>query len=36
MRLAPDTVVADFAAAGLAANVVASALPDQYLVEARR
>ena len=36
MRLAPDAVVADFAAAGLAAKVVASALPDQYLVEARR
>ena len=26
----------DFAAAGLAAKVVASALPDQHLVEARR
>jgi len=36
MRLAPETVVADFAAVGLAAKVVASALPDQYLVEARR
>jgi predicted methyltransferase len=36
MRLAPETVVADLAAAGLAAKVVASALPDQYLVEARR
>jgi ubiquinone/menaquinone biosynthesis C-methylase UbiE len=36
MRLAPETVIADFATAGLAAKLVASALPDQYLVEARR
>jgi arsenite methyltransferase len=36
MRLAPETVVADLTAAGLVAQVSSVALPDQYIVEARR
>jgi predicted methyltransferase len=36
MRLAPEIVVEELAAAGLAAEVSSVTLPDQYLVEARR
>lgn len=36
MRLAPESVMADFAAAGLAVQVSPIALPDQYIVEARK
>lgn len=35
-RLPAESVVADFEAAGLEARVLPSALPEQYLVEARR
>lgn len=36
LRLAPERVVADFVGAGLKAKVSPIALPDQYIVEARR
>jgi arsenite methyltransferase len=36
MRLAPEALVTELAAAGLAAQVSPIALPDQYIVEARR
>lgn len=36
LRLAPEQVVADFAAAGLDAHVLPISLPDQYMVEAVR
>lgn len=36
MRLAPDTVIAELAAAGLTAKVSPVELPDQYIVEASR
>ena len=36
LRVAPEAIIADFAAAGLAANLAPVALPDQYIVEARR
>ncbi len=35
MRLAPEVIAADLAAAGLAAKLSPVALPDQYIVEAR-
>lgn len=35
-RLPAESVVADFEAAGLEARILPSALPEQYLVEARR
>lgn len=36
MRLPPETIVSDLAGAGLTATVHPLALPDQYIVEARR
>lgn len=36
MRIAPDALVAELTAAGLAAKVSAVTLPDQYIVEAER
>lgn len=36
MRLAPESLVAELTAVGLAAKVSNVALPDQYIVEARR
>jgi SAM-dependent methyltransferase len=36
MRLAPETVIADFVGAGLTASVSPVQIPDQYIVEARR
>jgi arsenite methyltransferase len=36
LRLPPEAITGDLAAAGLTAKVSAVALPDQYLVEARR
>ncbi|AKV00261.1 Methyltransferase type 11 [Labilithrix luteola] len=36
MRLAPEAIVADLTAAGLMARLSPVALPDQYIVEARR
>jgi arsenite methyltransferase len=36
LRVAPESIIADLAAAGLAAKVSPVALPDQYIVEARR
>jgi cyclopropane fatty-acyl-phospholipid synthase-like methyltransferase len=36
MRVAPELVIAELEAAGLAAELSATALPDQYIVEARR
>jgi predicted methyltransferase len=36
MRLAPETIIADLAAAGLIATLSPVALPDQYIIEARR
>lgn len=36
MRLAPEAIIADLAAAGLVAKVSSVALPDQYIVEAQR
>jgi SAM-dependent methyltransferase len=36
LRVAPEAIIADLAAAGLAASVSPVALPDQYIVEARR
>ncbi|MEQ1505464.1 MAG: hypothetical protein ABMB14_24745, partial [Myxococcota bacterium] len=36
LRVAPDVVVAELAAAGLVARVSPVEVPDQYLVEARR
>jgi ubiquinone/menaquinone biosynthesis C-methylase UbiE len=36
LRVAPEAIIADLAAAGLAANVSPVAVPDQYIVEARR
>ena len=36
LRVAPEAIIADLAAAGLAANPSPVALPDQYIVEARR
>ena len=35
-RLAPETVIAELASAGLTASLVAESLPDQYVVVARR
>lgn len=36
LRVAPEAIIADLAAAGLAANLAPVALPDQYIVKARR
>jgi ubiquinone/menaquinone biosynthesis C-methylase UbiE len=36
MRLAPESLIAELAAAGLVATVSPMTLPDQYIVEARR
>jgi predicted methyltransferase len=36
LRVAPEAVIADLAASGLTARVSPVALPDQYIVEARR
>ena len=36
MRLAPEAIIADLAAAGLVATLSPVALPEQYVVEARR
>ena len=36
MRVAPEAVIAELEAAGLSAGISAMALPDQYIVEARR
>jgi cyclopropane fatty-acyl-phospholipid synthase-like methyltransferase len=36
LRLSPEVIIAELAAAGLAATLSPIALPDQYLVEARR
>ena len=36
MRIAPEVVIAEFERAGLSARVSPIALPDQYIVEARR
>jgi len=36
LRLSPESVIAELEAAGLTAMVSAVALPDQYIVEARR
>src|SRR5690606_9988754 len=36
MRVAPEVVIAELEGAGLSAKVSAIALPDQYIVEARR
>lgn len=36
MRIAPEVVIAELEGAGLSARVSAIALPDQYIVEARR
>ena len=36
MRLAPETLIAELAGAGLTAAVSPIALPDQYIVEARK
>jgi len=35
-RIAPDRVIAELAAGGLAAEVVSESLPDQYVVAGRR
>jgi arsenite methyltransferase len=35
LRVAPEAIIAELAAAGLAAKVSSVALPDQYIVEAR-
>jgi hypothetical protein len=34
MRLAPETIIAELAAAGLVAKLSSIALPDQYMIEA--
>jgi hypothetical protein len=36
MRLPPEAIIADLAAAGLTATRSPVAVPDQYIVEARR
>lgn len=36
LRVAPEALIADLAAAGLAAKVSPVTLPDQYIIEARR
>jgi len=36
MRVAPESIIAELEAAGLTARVSAVAVPDQYIVEARR
>jgi arsenite methyltransferase len=36
MRLAPESVIAELEAAGLTASISAVAVPDQYIIEARR
>src|SRR5690606_5639039 len=36
LRLAPEAIIADLAAAGLAAKVSPIALPDQYIIAASR
>jgi hypothetical protein len=36
LRLAPETVIAELESAGLSAEVSPIALPDQYIVAARR
>jgi ubiquinone/menaquinone biosynthesis C-methylase UbiE len=36
LRVAPEAIIAELAAAGLTARVSPVALPDQYIVEARR
>jgi hypothetical protein len=36
MRVVPESIVAELAAAGLTARVSSVAVPDQYIVEARR
>ena len=36
LRVAPEAIIADLAAAGLATNLSPVALPDQYIVEAHR
>lgn len=36
MRVGPETIVAELAEAGLSARISTLALPDQYVVEARR
>lgn len=35
-RLAPETIIAELAAAGLSAKLSPTTLPDQYLIEARK
>jgi SAM-dependent methyltransferase len=36
MRIAPESIIAELEAAGLSGTVSAVAIPDQYIVEARR
>jgi hypothetical protein len=36
MRVAPESIIAELEAAGLTAMVSAVAVPDKYIVEARR